>query len=759
MINKQRRKTIQIIEMKNKRKKEYASLLKRRKKMETNEFRKLVYEDIKIACELNRSEESEEFLNYAISLLINGEEFDDFNECHCEGLTQKNGFYSIDGYSSIDETDGSCCIFINDYHGPNSNNDSIIGTDVNSAFKKIRFFVEESTKTELFKQIDNSEAKEFSRNLFYDSNKISKYRFYLITDAYNLQRKRTLGDSEINNAIVELNVWDIERLHDLACSQTQKEIVEINLKDSEFKGIPCVKAGDFVNVEADIDIFSTKKEDYNDENNPSNIISYSSYLAVVPGNLLNELFLNYGAKLLEGNVRSFLSAKRKVNKGIQNTIKNYPAMFFAYNNGIAATATKIEIENTSNGPIITYIKGLQIVNGGQTTASIANTYLAAKHGGGNIDLTKVVVPMKLSVLEQGIAEKIIPKISEYSNSQNPVDVSDFFSNHPFHIRMEEYSRKTPIPVKQGKQYQQYWFYERTRGQYNQEKMRITSSSIDLKKYIERYPENMIITMIDLAKYMTLYECKPHIVSKGKQKYLKSFAEEIKALWEKEDTQYNEFYFKRVVSLAIIYKATDEIIKRSKWYTENRSYKANVIAYTMSIIFNYIKTKHKNCEIDFKRIWNKQGIYEELENQISVLQTEVHNFITGPRNIENVTEWCKSEICWTNAKEQIWTINNDFIATLISKQEIEEEKKDNKETQKIANEVDCLNKIFAMGAQYWRDVLEWGESRNYLTQKEISILRLTINMFSTSRLINYKQASAVIDARERLINNGMPFHFQ
>lgn len=221
--------------------------------------------------------------------------------------------------------------------------------------------------------------------------------------------------------------------------------------------------------------------------------------------------------------------------------------------------------------------------------------------------------MKLSVLEHSMAERIIPKISEYSNSQNPVDASDFFSNHPFHIRMEDYSRKTPIPAKGGNQFQQYWFYERARGQYNQGKMKIINKAAELKKYTDRYPENMVITMLDLARYMELFNCRPDIVSKGKQKLLQQFAGEVKAAWEKGDTQYNEFYFKRVVALAIIYKRTDEIIKQSQWYRENRSYKANVIAYTISVISIMFTRNIK----DTKLISNASGMIRRcMKNLIS-----------------------------------------------------------------------------------------------------------------------------------------------
>lgn len=724
--------------------------------MKIEEYRKILHEDIAVACDISKGDAAAEFLSYATGLLINGEEFDDFIECHYEaGTPGTAAYYRIDGYS-IDETDGSCCIFIVDYHGPDGV-DNVVAKDIESEFRKIRRFAEKSVKTELYREIRNQSAMEFSRDLYYDSEKITRYRFYLLTDAYNRQKARTIKDETINNRTVELNVWDITRLYDLVCSQRQKESVEISFDDFGIKGIPCVKAVDHVNVIADIDL-SLIHENEDEENSvPENIITYSSYLAVVPGEVLNQLYLDYGAKLLEGNVRSFLSAKGKVNKSIQNTIKNYPEMFFAYNNGIAATATQVKVEQTINGPVITYIKDLQIVNGGQTTASIANTLLTAKKNE-VVDLGKIVVPMKLSVLEHSMAERIIPKISEYSNSQNKVEASDFFSNHPFHIRMEEYSRKTPTPSKGGNQFQQYWFYERTRGQYNQGKMKFAGKTAELKKYADRYPEKQVITMLDLAKYMELYNCRPDIVSKGKQKTLQQFAEEIRTSWDKKDTEFNEYYFRRAVALAIIYKRTDDIIKNSEWYKEKRSYKANVIAYTMSVIFNYIRKTQKKYELDFRRIWNEQDIYEELEEQITILQREVYNYITGARSTENVTEWCKKETCWTRAKDVIWTINDDFIATLAEKEEVNAENKENKAKRKIANEVDALKEIYARGPQYWNAVLEWGKTRRMLTEKEASILKQVANMFVTGRIITDPQAKIVMAARKRLIENGMPMQF-
>ena len=357
-----------------------------------------------------------------------------------------------------------------------------------------------------------------------------------------------------------------------------------------------------------------------------------------------------------------------------------------------------------------------------------------------------------------MAEKIIPKISEYSNSQNKVDASDFFSNHPFHIRMEEYSRKTSIPTQGGNQFQQYWFYERTRGQYNQGKMKFGARSSQLKKYKDRYPEKMVVTMLDLARYMEIYLGYPYIVSKGKQKTLQIFAEKVKEDWQKSNEQFNAFYYKRIIAIAIMYRRTNEIIKDTEWYKEKRSYKANVIAYTLSLIFYHVRTNKKGLEVDFDRIWNLQDIYEELEDQLVVLTKEVYDFITGPRDTENVTEWCKKEICWLRAKEKSWTINDPFIYTLVSRTEIDKEIKEEKASRKLANEVDALKEIMGRGSDYWKKMLLWDKENRYLTEKEESILKMVINMNITGRIPTYKQAKAVIEARNRMISKGMPLQF-
>lgn len=584
-----------------------------------------------------------------------------------------------------------------------------------------------------------------------------------MTDAFNKQRKKNIKDTSIAGKIVELNVWDITRIYELVNSKTQKESVEINLSeysisDMPYEGIPCVKAVECKDAVADIEVTPKYDEELGEDVIPDNHITYTSYLAVIPGQILNDLYLEYGAKLLEGNVRSFLSVRGKVNKGIQNTIKNYPEMFFAYNNGIAATASEMDTKMTAEGLKITKIKDLQIVNGGQTTASITNTLLSERKGE-HIDISNLYVPMKISVLDHSMSEKIIPKISEYSNSQNKVDASDFFSNHPFHIRMEKISRTTPAPAVHGNQYQQYWFYERARGQYNQGKMKFKAKSSELKQYQTKYPEKQVIKLVDLARYMELYECAPDVVSKGKQALVKTFAGEIKVQWEKSNVEFNDYYYKRVVALAILFKKTDNIIKNSDWYLKKRSYKANVVAYSIAVLFDYIRKNRRGYDLDFMRIWNEQDLYYELTMQMRSLTDEVYRFITSDdRLTENVTQWCKKQECWKRAQRKTWTIYTDFLDTLIPIAEIKEEQKQAKEERKVDNEVDDLKYIITMGSDYWKKVYEWGKTRRLLSDMEISILHRTITMNVTGRIPTAKQAKVLLRTRDRLIQDGMPMQF-
>jgi hypothetical protein len=101
-----------------------------------------------------------------------------------------------------------------------------------------------------------------------------------------------------------------------------------------------------------------------------------------------------------------LQLKGAVNRGIRETLIHLPERFLAYNNGISATASKVELRDLGGVSGIRRIHDFQIVNGGQTTASIHSSLMKKES-----DLTKVFVQMKLTVVEPQHLQEVVPEIS------------------------------------------------------------------------------------------------------------------------------------------------------------------------------------------------------------------------------------------------------------------------------------------------------------------------------------------------------------
>lgn len=687
--------------------------------MKIEDFAQNMLEDLRISSISELNDIQAEFVNYVVNILIDAEEFDDFVEGYFEGISERNRKIQMDGYY-FDPYDKSCVVLISDF----SNNEEIktlTATEIDKLYGNMRNLIEACISGYIVKKgfEESSNGYALSKDLENELNELTKFRFYIITNKKLSSRIKNIKKDNISNKPVELNVWDITRLYSVFTSKLGKESIEIDFLKSMENGISCVKA--------------TNNEEY------------TSYLAVIPGEILAELYLEYGSRLLEGNVRSFLSVKGKVNKSIRNTILNEPKMFFAYNNGIAATATEATL--SPNGLYITKLKDLQIINGGQTTASIANAKLQDK-----ANLDSIYVPMKLSIVNNEKAKEMIPIISRCANSQNKIDEADFFSNHPYHIRLEEYSRKILAPSVDGNQYQTVWFYERARGQYIQEQMKLTPS--EKKKFQLKNPKNQLLKKVDVAKYINTYQCMPHIVSRGAQANMRYFAEKISKSWEQNNTIYNEYYFKKMIALAIIFKTTENIVTSQQWYKEIKAYRANIVTYSIAIIFNEIKKRNINKTIDFKSIWNNQKINSILERQLIVTTKEVFDFITKDDRLTlNVTEWCKKELCWERAQNTSFTLNEEFIDNLIDISEENQEQSDAKKDRKTENQLNYEIEVVKLGTEYWKSVLEFGKNNRLLTPMEEDILKVATNL--NYKLPSSKQAKLILEIRNRLYENGLP----
>lgn len=688
--------------------------------MELSEFRAGILDDVHFNASMNGTSPREEFLAFYAGTLVDAEEFEDFEQLAYEGVGSRNRRIQIDGYyySELD----NCLYIIICPFVDSIEMQSLTATEADNQFKRARAFVEESRSGFIQKYAEESSP---GYGLALDIQKrymnVPKIKFYILTDMVMSSRIREIPSNNIGSSVAEYHIWDISRLQGIQESKTGKEEIIIDLKGFSEHGIPCLEAG--INGE------------------------YTAYLCSIPGAILADLYNKYGGRLLEGNVRSFLSAKGKINKEIRNTILNNPGMFFAYNNGIAATAYDVKVEYGDICPYITEITSLQIVNGGQTTASLAAA--AVNDKGKANELKDIYVPMKLSVVTPEKAMELIPNIAKYANKQNKVSDADFFSNHAFHIRIEDFSRRVLAPAVRGNQFGTHWYYERTRGQYKQEQARMTKPQKD--KFLIQNPKAQMFTKTDLAKYFNIYRQLPHQVSTGAQKNFIRFAEWASEAWEKNESEFNEAFFRKIVCLNILFKKADYLVKNAVWY--EMGYKAQVVTYALSYLFYAIEKQDDAVALDFRFIWNNQGVSHALELQIEQIAEAMYNNLVSPsRDVENVTEWAKREACWKKAKQLDVPLSNEFLAELVLKSEEKDDNRDAVKDQKLQNNASTMIQVANYGVTGWKALLEWGTAEHIFTPQDISFLRVAIAM-EKGKFPSEKQCIKIMQVLEKARTEG------
>ena len=485
---------------------------------------------------------------------------------------------------------------------------TISKNDVDTAIKRLKGFLEQSCKG-LYKSLEEaSPAYDLAQWIYKHKNQLSNFRLFVFTDG--LVTTQLKESAVVGERIFSINVWDIRRLYRCVTSGKKREAIEIDFEAQFGKAIPCLRV-----PEANSD--------------------YDCCMLIIPGEILRNLYADYGSRLLERNVRSFLQARGKVNKGIRKTIIEEPERFLAYNNGISATAESVRF--VDNGHAISSIKDLQIVNGGQTTASIYQTARKDK-----ADLSKVYVQAKLTIVksDQIDIDEIVPLISRYANSQNKVNEADFSANEPFHIQIEEFSRTIWASATDGSQRQTHWFYERARGQYLEAKNKETTPARK-RIFEETYPKPQVFTKTDLAKFQHTFEQLPHFVSRGAQK---NFAEFTARWTDKKDVAVlDSDYFKHLIAKAILFKTTEKIVQQQKF----GGYRANIVTYTLS----YLSASAPH-HIDLDYIWKHQSLSIALQEIIKKVSVKVYEAIVAPPEgkSKNVTEWCKQLDCWNKVKD-------------------------------------------------------------------------------------------------------------
>lgn len=644
-------------------------------------------EDVLLEAEARGVFQQEAFFElYAEAASENGDTIDlDYAHSRREGGSKP---YRIDGHG-FDVDRGTLYLAICDYRdGPEL--ESLQNDRLTSALKQATNFFENACSASFINSLEEtSPAFAAAYPIFSAKDAIRRLRVILFSNARLATKRPPQLAEEFSGLPVVYSVLDATRYFDIQKSFRSPEPIEVDIAAVAGGPLPCLKAS-------------------------AGTAEYQSYLLAIPGPVLAEVYGLYGARLLEQNVRTYLQARTKVNKGILETIKSSPEMFFAYNNGLTATASAVDLETLPDGRLgIAAIHNLQIVNGGQTTASI----LYAKDVGKN-PLDRVHVQMKLSVVPQELIEQVVPKISRWANTQNRISEADFFSSHRFHLQMERYSRILSAPPQHGALTGDKWFYERARGQYRDGMA--YASAAEKKKYLLEFPKEKLIDKTDLAKYRLTFSGKPWIVSRGAQKAFMAFADETAKVWKVSPAPFNEVWYRNSCSMALVFRWTDKLVAGSDWYKVDRGYKSQTVAYTLAWIAEQV-VRRGRASLDWSQIWNTQEVPEDLQALIVALAPQISDKLRQtPAETRNVGEYCKLELCWKNIREAQFELPEFSDSLLLDGDEVKQEKKDARAGAKIDAEIDFDVVIYALPPKA-ELIRRTAERRNKLSPKSNSAL--------------------------------------
>lgn len=677
------------------------------------EFHREFFQEVITAADADGKYKEDAFFDLFCAQLIEAGELDSADRAAYRGPAPG---VRVDGYGGDPlECEGVLNLIILDFNQlPEI--ETLTRAEMDRIFKRASSFLEKALDSKFRNSLEEcSAAFGLSDIITSRWQNILKIRLFLLSNRQLSAKVDGRDAATFEGKDVTYSVWDIDRLYRFVVSGHGREEILIDLENDYGGSIPLLEAHQ---PEAD----------------------YQAYLAVIPGNQLATIYDKWGARLLEQNVRVFLQARAGINKGIRNTIENDPAMFFAYNNGLTATAEEITTQRNELGLFLTGLRNLQIVNGGQTTASI---HMAFRK---RVDLSKVFVQVKLSIVPPERTIDVVPKISEYANSQNKVNAADFFANHPFHVRMEDFSRRIFAPSPDGSFRESKWFYERSRGQYQDARGMLTPSK--QKKFDLEYPKTQLFSKTDLAKFLNVWRGHPHIVSKGAQKNFAHFAEAIGKEWIKQSDHFNETFYRHAVAKAIAFRTVEKLVTAQPWY--EGGYRANIVAYAIAKLANDIEVK--GLAVDFDAIWKIQRLSNSMEKAIVVAAGEVHKIITNPlAGIINVTEWAKQQACWTRVADLKIDWPTEWMDELMGKADEKSQKQAAVKDQRMLNGIEMQMIVVNAGGQFWLDVISWEKSRNLLSAEERGILQAsTVNR---PKPPSEKQAIRALEIFRRLKTEG------
>ncbi|MFI3297375.1 MAG: AIPR family protein [bacterium] len=666
---------------------------------EIEKYYATLLQDIRSMQDSSEEGDSQEqlFTQMAIEMLSEGGETENARTAYDEKALGTRNQHKINGYALSDNYE-TVDLFITIYNG-NDTIQRIAKEKIDQAGTRISNFFRKAIYNDYVNEVEESSP------IFEFADTLANYKDLkdnlVRVNAIILTNGEYKGDfpptQEISGYKVFYRVLDINYLYGI--SEASRVPIEISFKDDGIQ-VPCVTA-------------ETGTEEY------------QAYIAIMPGQGLANLYERFGSRLLEQNVRSFLQFTGKINKGIRETIKGKPYMFLAYNNGISATADHIELDES--GHFITKISNLQIVNGGQTTASIYHTWKKDK-----ADISNIFVQLKLSVIKnQDKYADIVSDISRCANTQNKVNEADFSANNPFLIEFEKLSRYILSPITESNNLQTTWFFERARGQYKNLRQKDGFTKARQKQFDLKHPKQQMFTKVELAKYINAYQevwdgrklvIGPHIVVRGNEK---NYAQFINNNIPKK---INNVYFEDAVGKIILFKTAEKLygVKPNN-IGEMRS---AVVPYAISLLGFLTEGK-----LDLYKIWRTQTISSQLKEFIYDLMKQINKFIIDNSPSSHYIEWAKKEECWSAIKAHKWAVNViDIKSDMIdpkqaAKRNVITETDDEKEQQKYETEL-----LKSIPFKLWREIETWGKESGCLSPNQTTVAYDISNKIKNGRPI-------------------------
>lgn len=690
------------------------------------EYKNELFNIATIDADANEVFPEESFFEYVSDLLSSTGILDNVEYCPYRNTSRG---IRIDGYSWNPLEKTICGIIVNF-----TNESDVIETITNTQIKDIgkrvtRFF--DRVDDEVF--IDSLEVTDPGRiaasSISNCLNDALKFRVVIFTDEILSARVKKVTIENILGKDTSIEIWDLERLKNLDQSGVGYEefTVDAMALGNGIKALPANETDKGVNT----------------------------FIGIMPGELLSKIYDEYGQRLLESNVRTFLDFRAATNKGMRKSLVTEPENFFAYNNGITITATAIKTKMVEGQLVITELDNMQIVNGGQTTAAI---YFSPREKGGikgsdrdynfcDIDLSKVYIQMKLTVVgEKETADLIKTNIATFANSQNSIQQSDLVSNHPFHLNIETRSRKQLMPAGESG-LPTKWFYERARGQYSTQLRALTSKQ--RRRFEAEYPKKQVFTKTDMAKYENTWRMKPYLVKKGAQANLKALGPVIIKEFEANEDNFGAAFYNDLVAKMILFKAADSAILKSDWYRAEKGFKAEAVTYTVALLRHILINDGK--DINLAGIFQKQSISDSMLSVIVSLGKKVRNSITDADfrgGVANPSEFCKSEKGWLRVKEMEIDISMLAESDIISGQQIKDITTEKRKINTVSKSISDLEYVMNISIEEWEHLADFYGKEYPPSHINVALPNKCVDLIRLGRMPSDKQLKSAIEIRKK-----------